>query len=188
MMVHPPTTPILSRTVLVDDIPASGLSVVVEPGPDQRASLARLNGLIDLPAMRATLVLRPEGRSGIWASGEVTAKVVQTCVVTLEPFEAEVVEPIDVHFLPEAPLEALRAARAKRLAAGVEPEPNEDDEPDQIIDGRIDVGALASEYLTLGLDPYPKKPGVSYVEPVSTDGETGVSPFAALKALKTDKA
>ena len=35
-----------------------------------------------------------------------------------------------------------------------------EDAPDPIVDGKIDLGALAAEFMILGLDPYPRKPGV----------------------------
>jgi hypothetical protein len=96
--------------------------------------------------------------------------VTQTCVVSLEPFEAEVVEPIDVKFLP---------AGTTKPAAAL---PEEEEDTDEIVDGRIDLGALASEFLTLGLDPYPRKPGAAFVAPVAAEDQA--SSFAPLD--KTD--
>jgi hypothetical protein len=58
----------------------------------------------------------------------------------------------------------------------------ESDPPDPIIDGTIDVGALVAEFLALGLDPYPKKPGVEFV-PVSVPAEKEERPFDVLKKL-----
>ena len=54
----------------------------------------------------------------------------------------------------------------------------DEDEPDPIIDGKIDLGALAAEFFALGLDPYPRKPGVSFESP--EEAEATVSPFSAL--------
>ena len=34
--------------------------------------------------------------------------------------------------------------------------------PDEIVNGQIDLGALTAEFLVLGLDPYPRKPGVDF--------------------------
>ena len=34
--------------------------------------------------------------------------------------------------------------------------------PDEIVNGQIDLGALTAEFLALGLDPYPRKPGVDF--------------------------
>jgi hypothetical protein len=39
---------------------------------------------------------------------------------------------------------------------------NEDDPPEPIVDGIIDLGAVTLEFLALALDPYPRKPGVSF--------------------------
>ena len=58
--------------------------------------------------------------------------------------------------------------------------------PEPIINGAIDLGALATEFLILGLDPYPRKPGVSFDKPVETDDPQD-HPFAALAGLKTQQ-
>ena len=56
----------------------------------------------------------------------------------------------------------------------------DEDEPDPIIEGKIDVGALAAEFFALGLDPYPRKPGVEFV--ALAESPPADSPFAALAA------
>jgi hypothetical protein len=45
----------------------------------------------------------------------------------------------------------------------------EEEEPDPIVDGKIDLGALAAEFMILGLDPYPRKPGVDFIPPSSQE-------------------
>ncbi len=52
-------------------------------------------------------------------------------------------------------------------------------------EGRIDLGAVATEFLLLGVNPYPRKPGVEFASPASVAAEEG--PFAALAALKTER-
>ncbi len=54
--------------------------------------------------------------------------------------------------------------------------------PEPLLDGILDLGALATEFLILGLDPYPRKVGVEFVAPEA--GEAAAHPFAALEALK----
>jgi hypothetical protein len=56
------------------------------------------------------------------------------------------------------------------------------DAPEPLIGGSIDLGAIASEFLMLAIDPYPRKAGVAF-EPPANDEDTG-GPFAALAALK----
>ena len=41
----------------------------------------------------------------------------------------------------------------------------DEDRPDPVVDGKIDLGAVAAEFFALGLDPYPRKPGVEFVAP-----------------------
>ena len=55
--------------------------------------------------------------------------------------------------------------------------------PDVIVDGKIDLGALTAEALALALDPYPKKPGVAFVDVMEPE-DLSESPFAALARLK----
>ena len=58
-----------------------------------------------------------------------------------------------------------------------------DDAPDPIIGGLVDLGQVAVEFLALGLDPYPRKPGVVF-EYREDDGAEE-SPFAKLVKLKS---
>lgn len=181
-MLPPRTDPILSRPVDVAAI-GDGLTVTVEADDAVRRGLAELNGLPEVKRLDATLHLAPEAQGGVRVTGEVRATVVQVCVVSLTPFEAVVAEPVDVQFLPPAALEAVRASRAKLPADVLE---DADDEPDPIINGRIDLGVVAAEHLTLGLDPYPRKPGVTFQEPAPRADDPDLSPFAALKGLKSN--
>jgi hypothetical protein len=46
----------------------------------------------------------------------------------------------------------------------------------------VDLGALATEFLILGLDPYPRKAGAVFQPPARAQPDE--SPFAALAKLK----
>ena len=58
----------------------------------------------------------------------------------------------------------------------------ERDPPEPIENGRIDLGAVTAEFLALGLDPYPRKPGVAFESGPGRDPAD--SPFAALAKMK----
>jgi hypothetical protein len=92
-------------------------------------------------------------------------------VVTLEPIENEIREPIDLVFAP--PQDPLHP--------DVEVTPT-DDPPETLIDGSVDLGAVSTEFLILGIDPYPRKPGAVFG--AATIGEDAAHPFAALAKLK----
>jgi hypothetical protein len=52
------------------------------------------------------------------------------------------------------------------------------EEPEPLIGNTIDLGLLATEFLILGVDPYPRKPQAALE--VSAAGEPAAHPFAAL--------
>src|SRR5262249_4580645 len=65
------------------------------------------------------------------------------------------------------------------------PEMPLDDLPEALVGGSIDLGAIATEFLVLGIDPYPRKPGTQFQAPAGEDDAP--RPFAALAALRKSK-
>ncbi|HVG50979.1 MAG TPA: YceD family protein, partial [Xanthobacteraceae bacterium] len=104
-------------------------------------------------------------------AGELNGAVGQVCVVTLDPIDNVISEKMDVDFLP-----ASAAAHARTLADAVGDDG--DDPPELLVEGTVDLGALAVEFLILSLDPYPRKPGAEFVAPDAETTDSG--PFAAL--------
>ncbi len=163
--------------VRLDDVPETGLHLDLVADEHVRTGLAALAGVVEMPRLEASFDVIRHG-NGLRATGQVTATVEQTCVVTLEPVENEVCEPIDVIFAPDDAAE--RAADASEEdREGAEP-------PELLAGGAADVGAIAAEFLLLGIDPYPRKPGATFAPPTELDGAV-VSPFAALAKLKRSK-
>jgi uncharacterized metal-binding protein YceD (DUF177 family) len=109
-------------------------------------------------------------------SGRLRADLAQTCGITLEPLPALVDTSFSVRCVEESDAETL----PEELEVTLE----DDDPPDVLEDGVIDLGAYVVEHLTLDLDPFPRKPGAEFVPPEQAPEP---SPFAALAALKRDK-
>jgi len=178
------TPPPFSRPVRVEAIPRDGLETRIEADAGERAALAAFNGLPAVAALGAAFSLKHGGGGTILVRGELSAEVTQTCVVTLEPFEASISAPIDLRFAPADDASARPGAAASEaettLVVG------EEDEPDPIVDGVIDLGAVASEFLTLNLDPYPRKPGAAFESPASGGDGASDSPFSVLAERKKD--
>ncbi len=167
----------LSRPIQIDSIPGLGLDYTVEATADERARLARDFGLIAIDRLVGTFRVDRRGRT-VLVKGDVKAAVTQTCVVSLEPFPAQVDEAVDVKF--------VEPSTRERDDGEGEHEVNLD-APDPIVGGRIDLGGVTAEFLSLALDPYPRKPGVDFAWGAGEAGEE--SPFAALAGLKRpDKA
>lgn len=161
-----------SHPVSVIELPPHGLELELAPDAATRAALARHAGVLAVEDIKARLHFAPEGAQGVRVTGRLTGTVRQACGVTLEPFDSPLSEEIDVLFAPPG----------TALPADPEDEENEIDPPDEIVDGRIDAGALVGEFLALGVDPYPRKPGAVF-EPPAED-PAAASPFSALARLK----
>ena len=158
-----------SVPVVVQDIPETGFHIEIDAPEPARAELAALAGLRELPRVSAVFDVAHRG-AGVRVTGQVSARVGQTCVVTLEPIESDLQEPVDLVFAPIA-------------AAAMQTEVDADDElSEPLVDGKVDVGAIATEFLFLGIDPYPRKAGAEFAPPKADNGEA--RPFAGLEALK----
>lgn len=158
----------------IDEVPEGGRHVDLVADEGTRAAVAKLAGLRSLKQLVASFDLIRRARNDLRVVGHVSALVGQVCVVSLEPMEQDVEETIAVTFSPQA--SATVSESADEIA--IPPE----DGPEPLIDGKIDLGALATEFLILGIDPYPRKPEANFEPPLSAD-EAG-HPFAALAALK----
>jgi uncharacterized metal-binding protein YceD (DUF177 family) len=160
----------LSRPFDVRNLPARGTEVHVEATAAECAELAKDFGLPAIHGLSADFNLNSSAK-GVHVAGVVKARITQICVVTLESFDSDIEEEVEVDFAEPS---------------GMPPEPptemHEYEPPDEIVNGEIDLGTLASEFLALGLDPYPRKPGVEFDYRDPRDVED--SPFAALNKLK----
>lgn len=167
-----------SVPIVVADLDERGRRVSIEASESERIDIARVLGLRDLPKLSAAFELTSLGRDEVRLVGQVDAVVGQTCVVTLDPVENTVSEPVNVIFAP-----------ASTIAEAPDSDPDEeatDDPPEPIVNGRIDLAKLAVEFLILGIDPYPRKAGAAF-EPVNTPPAPEDHPFAGLAALKEQK-
>ena len=164
--------PVLGEEVRLHQIGA-GLQRTLEPDQAARARIAKALDLQALDSFTADLELTPSA-SGWTLSGRVRAEVVQTCGLTLEPLPATVDQRFSLGLT-----EAAEPSDDDEIDITMD-----DDSPDPIEDGRIDLGQYAVEQLALALDPFPRKPGATFVQPPEP---VEISPFAALKALQDRK-
>lgn len=163
-----------THEIEVAALPPEGEELTLSPDAAQRERLAAYAGVNAIKSLEVRLAVRPAGTDGADVTGELEGVVRQTCGVSLEEFDNPIRETIDVSFAADP-------------GADLAEDEGEEDLPDPIIGGKIDLGALASEFLVLAVDPYPRKPGVSFENPDSETGDGGEkSPFAELAALKKE--
>jgi uncharacterized metal-binding protein YceD (DUF177 family) len=164
--------------VNVAQIPGSGLHRDIAADEATRAAMAEIAALRNISTARASfdLSLRSGGR--VHVAGHLTARIGQTCAVTLEPIENDIDENIDLIFAPADEVKELFDDLDEEPEDGELPEP-----PEPIENGIIDLGRLATDVLFLAIDPYPRKEGAVFEARV-TAADPGDHPFAALKAFK----
>jgi hypothetical protein len=167
--------------VAVEDVPEEGRHFALVADADTRASIARTAGLRDLPHLEADFEVTRHGGDGLRVIGRVSATVGQTCVVSLEPLANTIEEDVDLHFMPKS-ADRLTATETEKGGSRAEAKW---DEPEPLVGGVVDLGVVATEFLILGLDPYPRKPGAVFEPPRDLKPEGG--PFAALAGWSKDR-
>jgi len=174
-----------SFPIAVADIPETGRRFDLVPDAVTRDTIAKVTGVAALPRLEAGFDLTRYGNDGLHVVGRVSATIGQTCVVTLEPIQNEVDEAIDLVFMPQ-PMPAAETENPEQTRASHadddDVDVDVDDAPEVLRDGVVDLGAIAVEFLMLGTDPYPRKPGAVFDAPPA--GDPASHPFAALAALK----
>lgn len=167
--------------VIVAQIPEVGVHRDIEADGPTRAAMAEVGGLREILSASASLDVMPRGGGRFHVAGHVRARVGQTCVVTLDPIESDIDEPIDLMFAPPEQIPQL----SDLVDDAAESDEEIPDPPEPIVNGVIDLGRLATDALLLAIDPYPRKPGAVF-EPLVVADDPEDHPFAALKALKPD--
>jgi uncharacterized metal-binding protein YceD (DUF177 family) len=170
-----------SRPVRVERLGPAGSDFEIEATEAERRALAGRFGLVELSSLSARLRLKPLSGGLVRLSGSLSAKVVQSCVVTLQPIASS----LDVAFeLTYGPEDADDDGDGE-----IELTFEGDDPPDTIVDGAIDMGEAVAEQLALELNPFPRVPGAAFEPPAEAPdmAEERRNPFAALAGMKEKK-
>ena len=160
----------LSRVVAIEDLGPDGRVIEVVADAAELAALARRFDLVSLDALSATVTVRPTMAGEIDLAGELTATVVQRCVVSLEPVAGAVGDQFALRYSREFDA----ADEAFDDGPLIEPWPGD----------AIDVGEVVAQHLGLALDPYPRAPEATL--PAGSEGSEAAvdGPFAALRGMR----
>lgn len=141
------------------------------------AELSALAGTLEVTAVRAlrvTGLVKRLSRDRFAIEGVLESRLLQTCVVTLEPIETVVREAIEVELWPGETLVADESGAREFATSG--PEPYEA--------GRLPLGELVVEHLAAAMDPFPRKEGAAVDWAERQEQAAAASPFAVLAKLK----
>jgi uncharacterized metal-binding protein YceD (DUF177 family) len=161
-------TDTFSRPLPLDSVGPGGLDLTIEASPSHCDALAARMQIPAVLALSCRFRLSAGPGETVHARGHLRARVLQTCVVSLDPFESAIEEAFAVRFVPEG-----------EESDDLDPEAEEDEIPYQ--GATLDLGETAAEQLALALDPYPRRPGASLP---ATAADTSPPAFAALAALQ----
>jgi uncharacterized metal-binding protein YceD (DUF177 family) len=169
------SAPEFSRPVRIDTIGEGPRRLGVEAEEVERINLARRFGLVAVDRLAADLILSRTGKD-VAMEGTLFARVVQACVATGEPLDAEIEAPFALIFRP--PPET--SGQEDEIELG-------ENELDVIFydSAMIDVGEAVAETLLLNLDPYPRAPGAEEaLRQAGVKSEEEAGPFGALAGLR----
>jgi hypothetical protein len=176
----------ISRLVTVAEVPDKGADFTITATPEQLPALAMALKLPAVSSFEARVHVRPFGREGLGVSGTVLADITQTCVVTLDPFDSHVEADIDLELTPPHDERHQRRYPQEDSNEDVAGRGADLDAPDPLVDGAVDIAAVAVEFLALSLDLHPRKPGAAFSGHEEDAGHA--SPFAGLgRMLQGDR-
>ncbi len=143
-----------------------------------KVQLEVLREILQIPAVNsfeADIKLIFQKKKGILdIKGEVRANLRLMSVISLEEFDKEYKSDFSLIYDTNASYEQIREMD----------EDIEDDVPDIVIDGKIDLGDIAIEQLALVMEDHPRKEGEEFTSIIEDDSEVRENPFAILSKLK----
>jgi uncharacterized metal-binding protein YceD (DUF177 family) len=175
----PPAPPELSRPVPLEKLAGSGLALEINASPAERKALAARFGFESIGALSARVMLDRTAGGVVKVEGRVCARIVQNCVLTLDPVPQTIDEPFRLLFQRGA------GGEGDDLLVSASP-----DSPEPLEGSVIDAGEIVAEQLALAADPYPRKPGLALDDVLKQGPQRATPPagrhrpFAALRKLR----
>jgi uncharacterized metal-binding protein YceD (DUF177 family) len=169
--------PAITRPVAIATIGHTPLSRRVEIDEPERKAIAAAIGLVDIVALSADFLIGRERGGTIRVDGQLTAEIVQTCVVSLEPVHQRIEEPILARFIESSD-------ESEAPPSTVDIVESEEDPPEFVSGPILDLGPIVIEHFLLAIDPYPHAPCAEPVaNPLAEERAGNNSPFGMLASL-----
>jgi len=171
-----------TELVLMADIPVlakTGQKIHLSANAEEKKKLAKRIEAPELVDFEADFEAKKQA-SGIYLLiGHIRAKLVQTCVRTLQPVSTSIDEHFDVTFMDQAVYAEQEGAEEEHEIEDIEVLTGEE----------VNLGEIAAQYLCLSIDPFPVSDGA--IEEKDLRGKVTLtdeqshrektSPFAVLK-------
>ncbi len=171
-------TPEFSRPITVESVKIGKSERDIEATAKEREKLAERFNLLTLDRLSAHVRIIRKGQGDsirISVSGHLAAKVSQSCVITLEPISSDI----------QADFDTVFDSDAADLTTDYDLDPENEDMPEEIVDGVVDLGELVAQILAIEIDPFPRKDGIDSTEITLESTDSGENPFSVLEKLKS---
>jgi uncharacterized metal-binding protein YceD (DUF177 family) len=173
----PPAAHGFRKLLAVRKVGDSGLVHAIAASPEECAGIADFLDILKVSDLRAAFRISRWRSRGIKLEGTLDARVEQACVVTLDPVDGAIHATFERRFLPADMIDPEGGTEE----VFVDPEGEDPPEP---LTHELDLGEIVVEELALNLDPYPRKPGISFEDKSAEVLEPKANPFAKLARLK----
>ena len=169
-----------SKKMQVETLSEAAKRVRLEANDAERTALAARFQLVSVESLVGDLIVeRIKGSELIRVRGRMSAEIVQSCVISGEAVPASIEESVDERFGP-----------AGETDTEIEVTLEEEDPPEPIENGEIDLGEIVAQYLGVAIDPYPRAPGAEIPQQYQAEEddmiETRKNPFEVLSSLKRE--
>jgi hypothetical protein len=165
----------IQKLYKLTDLSAAGDEVVIDSAGDDLVRLAQWAGVEVITSFRGRITLSKLSQTRFAYEAELSADIVQSCVVTSEPVRSHIARSFSriLHLI---------ASRAADREETIDLAPGDDDAPEEIESPRYDLATPLLEELALAIDPYPRAPGAAFEAPAAPP-PADESPFSVLKKL-----
>ncbi len=181
-----------SHIIDSDDIGGKVKHIQILPPNSAISALCKRLNIHSIDNIAANITLQRNGiNKVIHVNGAIKVALYQKCVITTEPVYEVIEDQFEAWFTDPNSAVSFAKAKRERLSRKEQndlPIIDESEDPEAIIDGKIDLGELVVQHISLALNPYPKLKGAEheYQDDGLGDAPEGTydNPFAALKDWK----
>ncbi len=138
-----------SYIVNIDNIANKGLRIKIKASSSDLKGLARRFNLLSLENFHINFHVKPvSGGNKISVTGDMTADVIQACIVNLSPVSSKINEELQLNFTT---IDGNIANNKTNSNISLN-----DDDCDMIENNMLDLAEVAAQQLSLIIDPYPR--------------------------------
>ena len=176
-----------SRPKATDQIDKNGGVHELSATPKECEALAKRFDCESIRNLNASVRIKPKtDRMTFHVTGKVTAEITQTCIISDKPIQTNLHEQFEAWYRDVSRVTPFRQKTMPDMDENEEHEirPEEED-PETIRNGVLDMGEVVAQFFGLAIDPYPKAEDVGDKDYIETKPSDKPNPFAKLASLKT---